>query len=134
MKIHQNGINTTQLNDPRVFRFGHFLRKYKIDELPQLINVLRGEMSLVGPRPTSIEDVKKMNNLQKGRHSFKPGMTGLAQISGNTSLKWDERIEFDLYYINNWSFYLDIKIMLKTFIQVISGNADTHPNGENEWN
>jgi len=134
MKLNYDDNKTTKFNDKRVFKFGHVLRKYKIDELPQLINVIGGDMSLVGPRPTSIDDVEKMSSIQKDRHTLKPGMTGLAQISGNTSLKWSERIKFDLYYVNNWTLYLDIKIMLKTFLQVLSGKADTHPLGGDEWN
>jgi lipopolysaccharide/colanic/teichoic acid biosynthesis glycosyltransferase len=134
MKLNYDDNKTTKFNDKRVFKFGHILRKYKIDELPQLINVIGGDMSLVGPRPTSIDDVEKMNSIQKDRHTLKPGMTGLAQISGNTSLKWSERIKFDLYYVNNWTLYLDIKIMLKTLLQVLSGKADTHPLNGDEWN
>ena len=124
---------TTLKSDPRVFNGGHFLRKYKIDELPQIFNVLNGTMSLVGPRPTVKEDVEKMSRVQKRRLAVRPGCTGLAQISGNTSISWGERIKLDLYYIDNWSFWFDLKILVKTFLLVLTGRADTHPTGDDEW-
>lgn len=124
---------TTSKHDPRVFKGGYFLRKYKIDEIPQILNVLDGSMSLVGPRPTVSSDAQKMNNEQKRRFSIRPGLTGLAQICGNTSLKWNKRIEYDLYYIDHWSFWSDIMILAKTGLLVIVGRADTHPDSESEW-
>lgn len=125
--------STTKADDDRIFRCGNLLRKYKIDELPQVVNVILGDMSLVGPRPTVKEDVEKMSPLQKRRFEVKPGMTGLAQISGNTSLKWDERIRYDLQYIDNFSMKFDIRILLRTVFLVVSGKAETHPSGSNEW-
>ena len=96
--------STTFENDDRVFFGGGFLRKYKIDELAQLLNVFKGEMSIVGPRPTVLEDYNKMTIHQKLRNKITPGLTGLSQISGNTFLKWPERIRLDLKYIEKQSF------------------------------
>jgi exopolysaccharide biosynthesis polyprenyl glycosylphosphotransferase len=101
-------------NDPRITKFGHFLRVTSLDELPQLINVFRGELSLVGPRPILPQEL----GLAKGRnsllHSVKSGVTGLWQVSGRSGLTFDERIELELFYAQNWSFWLDIKILFKT--------------------
>ncbi len=106
-------------NDPRVTRFGKFLRDTSLDELPQLVNVLRGDLSLVGPRPILPQEVR----FDKGRaallHSVRSGVTGLWQVSGRSELSFEERIELELYYAQNWSFWLDIKILFKTIGVVI---------------
>lgn len=125
--------SVTVRNDPRVFRGGHFLRKFKIDELPQVLNVLEGTMSMVGPRPTVLEDYQRMNEYQRRRFTVKPGITGLAQVSGNTELPWARRIEYDLKYIENQSIWLDFYILFRTFLLVITGKAETHPRGNDEW-
>ncbi len=102
-------------NDPRVTSIGNFLRKTSIDELPQLMNVFRGEMSLVGPRPMSVRDVDLFEKgIQRKRFSVKPGMTCIWQISGRSNLPFDKWLELDLEYISTWSFWLDIKILIKT--------------------
>lgn len=107
-------------NDPRVTRVGNFIRKTSIDEFPQLINVLRGEMSLVGPRPMSIRDVDLFERgIQRKRFSVKPGMTCIWQISGRSNLPFDKWLELDLEYINTWSFWLDISILVKTIPAVL---------------
>jgi len=107
-------------NDPRITRFGKFLRKYSLDELPQLFNVIKGEMSLVGPRPHEPEEVEKYENHQKRLLNIKPGMTGLAAISGRSNLVFDEEVKLDTFYIENWSILLDIIILVKTpFIVLI---------------
>ncbi|MCK4352416.1 undecaprenyl-phosphate glucose phosphotransferase [candidate division WOR-3 bacterium] len=112
-------------NDSRITRFGRKLRRWSIDEIPQLINVLKGNMSLVGPRPERPEFVKKFSSeisRYLERHRVKPGITGWAQVNGlrgDTSVK--ERVKYDLYYIENWSFGLDIKILLRTFIATLKG-------------
>jgi len=103
-------------NDPRVTSFGKFLRKTSIDELPQLINVLKGEISLVGPRPIVKEELKKYGNYQQQRLILKPGITGLWQVSGRSDLSYSERAKLDTYYIENWSLLLDIQILLKTLL------------------
>ena len=103
-------------NDPRVTRIGRFLRKYRIDEFPQLINVIRGEMSLVGPRAHEIEEVAHYRKDHKVVFAIKPGITGLAQINGSSDLPFDEENKLDIYYIEHWSLWFDIKILIKTFV------------------
>lgn len=105
----------------RMTPFGNLIRRLKIDELPQLINVFRGDMSLVGPRPTVKEQTDLYNDYQRQRLNMRPGMTGLAQVNGNISLSWDERIEYDIEYINNFSILLDVKILIKTIAVVVCG-------------
>ena len=105
----------------RMTPFGKLLRRTKIDELPQLWNVLVGDMSLVGPRPTVKEQTDKYNDYQRQRLNMRPGMTGLAQVNGNVSLTWDERFVYDIEYVNNFSVLLDIRILCKTVLVVIMG-------------
>ena len=105
----------------RMTPFGKLLRRTKIDELPQLWNVLVGDMSLVGPRPTIKEQTDKYNDYQRQRLNMRPGMTGLAQVNGNVSLTWDERFVYYIEYVNNFSVLLDIKILCKTVLVVIMG-------------
>lgn len=105
----------------RLTRLGKVIRRTKIDELPQLINVFRGDMSLVGPRPTVKEQTDKYNEFQRQRLKMRPGMTGLAQVNGNISLTWDERIEYDVDYVTNFSVLLDLKILCRTIAVVICG-------------
>lgn len=116
----ENAVNkglgvTVSEKDDRITRMGGILRKYGIDELPQLINVLKGEMSLVGPRPTLSYQVEKYNNFEEKRLLMKPGLAGWALIHGRNSLTWEERIKYDVWYVKNWSLWLDIKIIFKTF-------------------
>ena len=107
-------------NDPRVTRVGHFIRKTSLDELPQLFNVLRGEMSLVGPRPMSQRDVALFDSgIQRKRFSVKPGITCIWQVSGRSNLPFDKWLEMDLKYIENWSLWLDFKILIKTIPAVL---------------
>jgi exopolysaccharide biosynthesis polyprenyl glycosylphosphotransferase len=101
-------------DDPRVTRMGRFLRRWSIDELPQLMNVLRGEMSLVGPRPLPVRDFLRMEEAHKRRLGAVPGMTGYWQTSGRSDLSFEEMVRLDLYYIENWSLSFDLKIILKT--------------------
>jgi len=106
---------TVAVNDDRITKLGSFLRKWGIDEFPQLINVLKGEMSLVGPRPTLRYQVEKYNDFEKKRLLVKPGLAGWALIHGRNSLTWEERIKYDVWYVENWSLWLDVKIIFKTF-------------------
>jgi lipopolysaccharide/colanic/teichoic acid biosynthesis glycosyltransferase len=99
------------------------LRRWSIDELPELINVLKGDMSLVGPRPTLEYQIKKYNNFQMKRLLMKPGITGFAAINGRNKLTWTERIKMDVWYIEHWSFWLDIKILFKTVWVVVKGEG-----------
>ena len=104
-----------------VTKFGYWLRKYKIDEMPQLINVLKGDLSLVGPRPSVRKQLNNMTELEKSRYDVRPGLTGLAQVSGNIHLSWKERYKKDLEYISNISFINDVKILLRTVLLIIKG-------------
>ncbi|MBF8436532.1 sugar transferase [Halanaerobiaceae bacterium Z-7014] len=102
----------------RLTKFGKFLRSTSIDELPELINVIKGEMSLIGPRPLLVEYIDRYNEFQARRHEMRPGITGLAQINGRNALTWEEKFEYDIEYIDNYSLLLDFKIIIKTIIQV----------------
>jgi lipopolysaccharide/colanic/teichoic acid biosynthesis glycosyltransferase len=107
--------------DPRITRIGAILRRYSIDELPNLVNVLRGEMAIIGPRPTIPVQVEQYTPRQRGRLALKPGITGWAQVNGRTSLPWSERIELDLWYIEHRSWRLDLRILVKTAGMVLHG-------------
>jgi lipopolysaccharide/colanic/teichoic acid biosynthesis glycosyltransferase len=108
-------------NDSRITRVGSLLRRSSLDELPNLVNVLRGEMSLIGPRPTIPAQVEQYTDRQRGRLAVKPGITGWAQVNGRASLPWSERIELDLYYVEHRSLALDLKILLRTPAMVLAG-------------
>lgn len=110
-------------NDSRITRVGAFLRRTSLDELPNLLNVLRGEMSLIGPRPTLPVQVEQYTARQRGRLQIKPGITGWAQVNGRTSLPWSERIELDLYYIAHRSLALDLRILWRTVAMVLGGSG-----------
>jgi lipopolysaccharide/colanic/teichoic acid biosynthesis glycosyltransferase len=110
-------------NDPRVTRIGRVLRKYSIDELPQLINVLRGDMSLVGPRPPLAREVADYADDVHRRLLVRPGMTGLWQVSGRSELSWNESVRLDLYYVDNWSMVGDLVIMAKTVKAVFASHG-----------
>jgi lipopolysaccharide/colanic/teichoic acid biosynthesis glycosyltransferase len=109
--------------DPRTTRLGRQLRRFSLDELPQLYNVLRGEMSLIGPRPAIPAEVEQYQEWQKRRLEVSPGITGLWQVSGRSELTFDEMTLLDIYYIENWSPALDVKILLQTIPKVIFGNG-----------
>jgi lipopolysaccharide/colanic/teichoic acid biosynthesis glycosyltransferase len=104
--------------DPRVTRVGRILRKYRIDELPQLINVLSGEISLVGPRPHQPDEIARYQKHHKKVLAIKSGVTGFAQVSGSSDLPFEQEIKLDTFYVENWSLLMDIKILLKTFLVV----------------
>ena len=110
-------------DDPRVTRVGAFLRRTSLDELPNLVNVLRGDMSLIGPRPTLPVQVAQYTERQRGRLAIKPGITGWAQVNGRASLPWTERIELDLYYIEHRSLALDLRILGRTLAMVLGGSG-----------
>lgn len=102
------------VDDSRITRVGHFLRITSIDELPQLLNVLLGEMSLVGPRPALPHQVERYGEWERKRLLVKPGITGLAAIRGRNSISWERRIEYDIWYVEHWSIFLDLKILAAT--------------------
>jgi lipopolysaccharide/colanic/teichoic acid biosynthesis glycosyltransferase len=108
----------------RRFPLGDFLRKFSLDEIPQLWNVLKGDMSLIGPRPLPIAYLGRFSTEQIKRHNVRPGITGLAQVNGRNSLTWDQKFEFDLFYVNNVSFLLDLKILIRTIILLFSFRKD----------
>jgi len=112
-----------QEGDARITRAGRLLRRYSLDELPNLYNVLRGEMSIVGPRPTLPVQVQQYTDRQRGRLAVKPGITGWAQINGRASLPWAERIELDLWYVEHRSLALDLRILCRTLGMVASGRG-----------
>jgi lipopolysaccharide/colanic/teichoic acid biosynthesis glycosyltransferase len=109
----------TSRADPRVFPLGRVLREYHLDELPQLWNVLVGDMSLVGPRPTLVSQVARYSERERARLAVRPGLTGLAQVSGNNALPWNERIEVDLEYVRRASLRLDLAILWRTLGTVL---------------
>ena len=110
-------------NDPRVTFVGRYLRKFSVDELPQVGNVIKGEMSMVGPRAPLPEEVENYARKQRRRLSVKPGITCLWQVSGRNELDFNKWMELDLHYIDNWSFWLDIRIMLMTIPAVFMGRG-----------
>ncbi len=103
----------------RVTKVGSFLRKTSLDEIPQLINVFKGDMSLIGPRPLLIKYLPLYNETQKRRHEVRPGVTGWAQINGRNTISWDEKFQYDVYYVDNISLLLDIKILFLTIKKII---------------
>jgi lipopolysaccharide/colanic/teichoic acid biosynthesis glycosyltransferase len=109
--------------DPRITRVGALLRRWSLDELPNLANVVRGDMSLVGPRPTVRSQVDQYSDRQRGRLAMRPGITGWAQVSGRAALPWHERIELDLWYIEHWSLRLDARILARTARLLFSGHG-----------
>ena len=122
------GIDTkiTIKDDKRITKCGKFFRRTKLDELPTLWNVLKGDMSLVGPRPLLIEYLPLYSVGQMRRHEVKPGITGWAQINGRNTISWEEKFELDVWYVDNQSFWLDIKIMVLTIWKVLKREGVSH--------
>ena len=116
-------LNQKVANDPRITSLGRWLRRTSLDELPQLINVLRGDMSLVGPRPIVQDELERYGEHGASFLALKPGITGLWQISGRSDLGYDQRVKLDIYYIENWTLFLDIKILIKTIFTITSGRG-----------
>lgn len=113
----------------RLPRFGRILRSTSLDELPELINILTGDMSFVGPRPLAVEYLPYYSETERHRHDVRPGLTGLAQINGRNALQWEKRFGYDVYYVEHLSFFLDVKIMIQTFFKVFR-QEDVVPLGE----
>jgi len=111
----------------RITSFGKFLRTFSLDELPEMLNIIRGEMSFVGPRPLLMEYLDRYSETQRKRHEALPGITGWAQINGRNILTWEDKFRFDIWYIDNWSFWLDIKILVITFWKVIKREGISQP-------
>lgn len=119
-KYIKNNYKLEQNEDPRITDFGRFIRKTSLDELPQFINVLKGDMSLVGPRPVVVEELNEYKDKKVDFLSVKPGLTGYWQVCGRSDVGYPERVDIELYYVYNKSFLLDIQILFKTVIQVIA--------------
>ena len=118
------GVGTPVLeDDPRVTRVGGLLRRFSLDEIPNLVNVLRGELAIVGPRPTLAAQVERYTDHQRRRLEVKPGITGWAQVNGRTGIPWEERIELDVWYVDNRSLGLDLRILARTARLLLSGHG-----------
>jgi undecaprenyl phosphate N,N'-diacetylbacillosamine 1-phosphate transferase len=102
----------------RITKTGQFMRKYSLDEIPQLINVIKGDMSIIGPRPLLMDYLSLYNDYQKQRHKVKPGITGWAQVKGRNAISWEQKFEYDVWYVKNLSFLLDLKILFLTLYKV----------------
>jgi lipopolysaccharide/colanic/teichoic acid biosynthesis glycosyltransferase len=119
MNDKKDSLGNLLSDEQRLTKIGSFVRKTSIDEIPQLINVLKGDMSLIGPRPLLPEYLPLYNELQKKRHKVKPGITGWAQINGRNAISWQQKFEYDVWYVDNISFRLDLKIVLLTIKKII---------------
>lgn len=119
------GGTGTSREDPRITPVGAYLRRWSLDELPQLLNVVRGDMSLVGPRPALPQEAAEHADRTRRRLTVKPGLTGLWQVNGRTSLSWDEAVRLDLRYVENWSFALDLQILWKTLAVLLRETSST---------
>ena len=123
-KNEMNGLMFKMENDPRITKVGHFMRKTSLDEFPQFINILKGDMSLVGTRPPTLDEFAQYSPYHKKRLSFRPGLTGMWQVSGRSEITdFEEIVRLDVEYIDNWSFMLDVKILLKTILTVFHGSG-----------
>ena len=114
----------------RLTRTGNFVRKYSLDEIPQLLNVIKGDMSLIGPRPLLIRYLPRYNDFQKQRHDIRPGITGWAQVNGRNAISWEQKFEFDVWYVKNMSLLLDIKIIFLTIYTVFKKVGINNANNE----
>jgi lipopolysaccharide/colanic/teichoic acid biosynthesis glycosyltransferase len=121
-----------EAGDTRITRVGSFLRRTSLDEIPNLVNVLRGDMAIIGPRPTIPVQVAQYTDRQRGRLAVKPGLTGWAQVNGRAALPWPERIELDLWYIEHRSWRLDFQILMRTARMVLSGHG-LYKGGTGGW-
>lgn len=119
-----------QPEEKRLFPLGRFLRRFSLDELPELFNIIRGEMSLVGPRPLLVEYLPLYSQLQARRHEVLPGLTGWAQVNGRNALTWEEKFKLDVWYVDHWSFGLDLRIILMTIGKVLRGEGISPAGGE----
>ena len=114
-------------DDQRLTAFGRFLRAASLDELPELFNVLKGDMSLVGPRPLLMQYLDRYTPEQARRHEVRPGITGWAQVNGRNAITWEEKFRLDVWYVDNWSMWLDIKIIAMTIWKILKREGISHP-------
>ena len=124
MKVGSDTVSPAE-DAGRIYRLGHFMRVTSVDELPELFNVLRGEMSLVGPRPLLVQYLDRYSPEQARRHDVLPGMAGWAQVNGRNLITWEKKFEYDVWYVDHWSFWLDIRILWLTLIKVIKREGIT---------
>ena len=127
MEVPSNADDESLSDEERLTAIGRFLRSYSLDELPELWNVLKGEMSLVGPRPLLMEYLGRYSPEQARRHEVRPGITGWAQVNGRNALTWEEKFQMDVWYVDNQSFWLDLKILALTVIQVFRRTGISQP-------
>jgi lipopolysaccharide/colanic/teichoic acid biosynthesis glycosyltransferase len=118
-----DGVLFKMRKDPRITKVGSWLRRWSLDELPQLVNVVRGDMSLVGPRPALPDEAARYGDYVRRRLVVKPGLTGLWQVNGRSDLSWEESVRLDLRYVENWSLVLDLQILWKTLSAVWRGSG-----------
>jgi lipopolysaccharide/colanic/teichoic acid biosynthesis glycosyltransferase len=128
MNNKKNSDGTLKSDADRLTYFGRIVRKTSLDEIPQLINVLKGDMSIIGPRPLLPEYLPLYNKAQKKRHNIRPGITGWAQINGRNAISWKKKFELDVWYVNNQSMFLDLKILLLTIKKVIKSDGISQKN------
>ena len=119
----RNGDGELLPDEKRITRFGKFVRKTSLDEIPQLFNVLKGDMSLIGPRPLLVEYLPRYNNRQKRRHEVRPGITGWAQVNGRNAISWEQKFEYDVWYVDNINFLLDMKIIALTIKKTLKSEG-----------
>ena len=119
--------NRPDQDEERITPIGKFLRRISLDELPELINVLKGEMSIVGPRPLLVQYLERYTTEQARRHEVLPGITGWAQVNGRNAISWEENFKLDVWYVDHWSFWLDMRIILLTVWKVLSGEGISQP-------
>ena len=127
MKVVRNQNDELSADVDRITKFGNFLRRTSLDELPELLNVLKGEMSIVGPRPLLMQYLGRYSDEQSRMHEVLPGITGWAQINGRNAISWEEKFRLDVWYVDNWTFRLDIRIILQTIWKVIKGEGISQP-------
>jgi len=120
---HGNSLS----DEKRLTKIGKFLRRLSLDELPELWNVLKGDMSLVGPRPLLVQYLERYTPEQARRHEVKPGITGWAQVNGRNAITWEEKFKYDVWYVDNWSLWLDFQIVFMTLVKILKGEGITQP-------
>jgi sugar transferase EpsL len=123
MRTLRNGKGELAAEEERLFPFGRFLRRFSLDELPEFLNVIKGEMSIVGPRPLLVEYLPRYSKEQQRRHEVLPGITGWAQVHGRNVLSWEDRFHLDVWYVDHWSFWLDLKIIFLTVWKVLNSEG-----------
>ena len=127
MKVVRNKNDELSADGNRITKFGNILRITSLDELPELFNVLKGEMSIVGPRPLLMQYLGRYSDEQSRRHEVLPGITGWAQINGRNAISWEEKFQLDVWYVDHWTFQLDFRIILQTIWKVIKGEGISQP-------